>query len=180
MAGNGTENAEAWFSDLWWRYRGPVVRYLARFVRDHDQIEDIVQQTFIEAWHKRGAIQGPPMPWLFAVARNLASDHWQGHLRGQAMWERLCAEPLSDDGGMGYSELWRDVAEACKALTPKERECLLLAVNDDLTDEEIAGVLRISRDNVRQQRHRARAKLQSALREVKGRRVTGRAGRGEG
>jgi RNA polymerase sigma-70 factor (ECF subfamily) len=176
----GAENSETWLAQWWALYREPVVRYLARFVRDHDEIEDLVQQTFMEAWSGHRSIQGQPLPWLFGVARRLASDQWHGYLRGQAVWERLCVQPLSDDGGMSYSELRRDVAEACKALTAKERECLLLAVLDGLNDEEIAGIVGISRDNVRQQRHRARGKLQDALREATGRRVMGRASRGEG
>ena len=64
---------------------------------------------------------------------------------------------------MGYSELWRDVLAACNQMTNKERECLLLSFHDGFSDEEIASILRTSRENVRQQRHRARLKLQRAL-----------------
>jgi RNA polymerase sigma-70 factor, ECF subfamily len=159
---NGTEKDQAWLEELW-SCRAQVVRYLARIVADQNAVEDLAQQACIEAWLKRFQVRGDPLPWLYGIARNLAADHWRAAQRGRSAWRKLCIDPLCDDGGVGYSELWRDVLAACKTMTSKERECLLLSVHDGFGDGEIAFILGISKENVRQQRHRARMKLQRAL-----------------
>ncbi len=159
---NGTDQDQAWMEELW-EHRPQLVRYLSRIVADQSVVEDLAQQACIEAWLKRFQVRGEALPWLYGIARNLAADHWRAAQRGRSAWQKLCADPLSDDGGVGYSELWRDVLAACQTMTHKERECLLLTVHDGFSDGEIAIILRISKENVRQQRHRARLKLQRAL-----------------
>ena len=159
---DGSKKDEAWLEALW-AHRPQLIRYLSRIGVEPSAVEDLAQQTCIEAWLKRSQVRGYPLPWLYGIARNLAADHWRSLQRGRNAWQKLCADPLSDDGGVGYSELWRDVLVACKQMTDKERECLLLSVHDGFGDAEIAAVLRTSKQNVRQQRHRARMKLQRAL-----------------
>jgi RNA polymerase sigma-70 factor (ECF subfamily) len=176
---NGTEKDQAWLQDLW-MYRPQVVRYLARIVADPGTVEDLAQQTYIEAWLKRAQVREHPLAWLYGIARNLAADQWRAAQRGRSAWQKLCADPLCDDGGVGYSELWRDVLAACRQMTNKERECLLLSFHDGFSDEEIAGILRTSRENVRQQRHRARLKLQRALGRGDDRQVARRLVKGRG
>jgi RNA polymerase sigma-70 factor, ECF subfamily len=159
---NGVEQDQAWLAEMW-AYRPQVVGYLIRIGVDPGAIEDLAQQTCIEAWLQRSQVRTHPLPWLYGIARNLAADHWRTIQRRRNTWQKLCADPLSDDGGVGYSELWRDVLAACKQMTNKERECLLLSVHDGFSDGEIASILRTSKENVRQLRHRARLKLQRAL-----------------
>jgi RNA polymerase sigma-70 factor (ECF subfamily) len=51
--------------------------YLERYCRDSSSAEDIVQETFIRAWRhlpQLCADERPIRPWLFHVARNLATD----------------------------------------------------------------------------------------------------------
>ncbi len=156
------EKDQAWLEELW-MYRPQLVRYLARIAADPSAVEDLAQQTFVEAWLQRSQVRGYPLAWLYGIARNLAADHWRATLRGRTAWQKLCVDPLCDDGGVGYSELWRDVLAACQQMTNKERECLLLSFHDGFSDGEIAEILNTSRENVRQQRHRARVKLQRAL-----------------
>src|SRR6266511_3120260 len=55
-----------------------------------------------------------------------------------------------------------------------------LCVDPLWNDEEIAGVVRISPQNVRQQRHRARAKLRAALSDLAGQRASSRSATGRG
>jgi RNA polymerase sigma-70 factor (ECF subfamily) len=61
-----------------------VVRKYARLVysqvyailQDHQETEDIVQDTFIKAYSYRKNLRGPKTirPWLMAIARNLSRD----------------------------------------------------------------------------------------------------------
>src|SRR5262245_32769811 len=156
------------------------MRFLARLVSDPNVIDELAQQTFVEAWCARTHRPAKPLPWLYAVARNLARDHWRDRERGLVMWRKLCADPLSDDGGIGLSELNRDIAKAWAALGEKDRQCLQLSVIDGLTDDEIAAVMRIRPGNVRQKRRRARDRLRDMLSAMDGRRAGSRSAAGRG
>ena len=51
--------------------------YVERFCPDRASADDIVQETFIRAWHhlpQLSADDRPVRPWLFRVARNLLID----------------------------------------------------------------------------------------------------------
>lgn len=172
---NGTDAAdESWLDQLWRLYRPNVRRFLGRLVSDPNVIDELTQQTFVEAWCARSHRPDRPLPWLYAVARNLAYDHFRDRERGQAMWRKLCADPLVDDGGIGFSELNRDVATAWLMLRETDRQILQLSVIDGLSDDEIADVMRIRPGNVRQRRCRARDRLRDLLSEMDGRRISSR------
>lgn len=50
--------------------------FLRRYLRQTPQVEDIVQQTFLQMHQARGTfIAGAPvLPWAFAIARRLTID----------------------------------------------------------------------------------------------------------
>jgi RNA polymerase sigma-70 factor (ECF subfamily) len=55
----------------------PLRHYVERYCRDTANAEDIVQETFIRAWRHLPQLRQddrPIRPWLFHVARNLATD----------------------------------------------------------------------------------------------------------
>ena len=169
---------EVWLDDLWRQYRPDVMRFLARLVKDQNVIDELAQQTFVEAWCARDHRPARPLPWLYRVARNLVYDYWREQRRLLAMWRKLLADPLSDDGGIGLTELNGDVSRAWRTLKEKDRQCLQLSLVDGLTDDEIAAVMQIKPDNVRQRRHRARDKLRAALVEMDDRRAGSRSATG--
>jgi RNA polymerase sigma-70 factor (ECF subfamily) len=174
---DGTDAAdEAWLDHLWRQYRPQVRRFVGRLVSDPNVIEELTQETFVQAWCARADRPLQPLPWLYAVARNLAYDYFRDRERGVALWRKLCSDPLFDDGGIGLSELHRDIARAWRALSDKDRQCLQLSLIDGLSDDEIAVIMRTRSGNVRQRRCRARDRLRCLLSEMDGQRTV--AGRG--
>lgn len=153
---------EAWFTQAWREYRDPLVRYLRRHIHDPGQAEDLVQGAFRAAWCARDQRPAEIGPWLYRVARNHSVDQFRSESRRRDVSQHLPAEP-SNDGGIGYSIFHVAIEQACKRLTSKERECLMLSVFDELSDGDIAVVVQTSPQNVRQRRHRALKKLRKAL-----------------
>ncbi len=165
MEASEPDDDEAWVRELMAEHRDPLVRYLRRFVSSADDVEVIVQETWIAAWQaKQQGECDEWRPWLFRTAHHIAYDHRKWLRR---VWKALpifSAHGWADrDGDLGFSEAWLDIAAAAKTLTTKERHCLFLQAIDGLADDEIAARLRISVSNVRVQRMRARAKLKAAL-----------------
>ncbi len=70
-------NAGELVNDLYASHAQALHGYVERFCRDSASADDIVQETFIRAWRhlpQLCADDRPIRPWLFHVARNLATD----------------------------------------------------------------------------------------------------------
>ncbi len=71
-AAGGDESA---YRDLYARSRGTVVRLLAGFAQlDPDEVEDVIQETFVRAFRALGRLERPAAfeAWLLSIARNRA------------------------------------------------------------------------------------------------------------
>lgn len=118
--------------------------------------EDAVAETFLIAWRRLDAIGDDPLPWLFGVARRVIANQHRGEHRRHALRERL-----RNDRGVGS---WRpaaaglsdEIAAALLALSPREREALLLVAWEGLTPERAATVVGCSPATFRARLHRAR------------------------
>ena len=68
---------DAAIRQLYSHYARALHGYVEQFCPDRASADDIVQETFIRAWHhlpRLSADDRPVRPWLFRVARNLLID----------------------------------------------------------------------------------------------------------
>jgi RNA polymerase sigma-70 factor (ECF subfamily) len=107
-----------------------VVRFLYRKVWDADRAEDLAQEVFMRALAHRPE---KPRAWIFAVAANLARDEARAAIRRKRHLTLLKTEPLvqparlpSADDEVEHDEEMHQVQAALDALTPRDREVLLL------------------------------------------------------
>jgi RNA polymerase sigma factor (sigma-70 family) len=107
-----------------------VVRFLYRKVWDADRAEDLAQEVFIRAMAHRPE---KPRAWVFAVAANLARDEARAAVRRRKHLTLLTNDPvpmstpdLGADETMEADERKAQVTEALAALSPRDREVLLL------------------------------------------------------
>jgi RNA polymerase sigma-70 factor, ECF subfamily len=66
------QGATAAFQQLTLRYYRPVAGFVFKRVGRYDLVEDLVQETFLEAWQALKAGRGPQhfSSWLFGIAHN--------------------------------------------------------------------------------------------------------------
>lgn len=107
-----------------------VVRFLFRKVWDADRAHDLAQEVFIRLMAHRPE---KPRAWLFAVAANLARDEARAAVRRRRHLTLLKDEPGSQpvrapgaDEQVEHDEQMAAVESALSALTPRDREVLLL------------------------------------------------------
>jgi RNA polymerase sigma-70 factor (ECF subfamily) len=159
------------FTELFLRYRELVYAFFRRRVNDPARPEELAQETFLAVL--RGAQRYEPRAtfrtYLFAIAfKILANDRRKaGQNPNGAAPRGDYVEPSVPENSV--ASLW--VREAIQKLDDADREVLLLREYEDLSYEEIAGVLRVPINTVRSRLFRARLALKEILVSVPGKLV---------
>ena len=137
-------------------------RFLVQMVRDRSLAEDLLQDTFHDAFRARSQLAGipNPEPWLFGFARNRALSALRRRRRGLTAVGRLAQR----DGSRQYHDqelvVLRDLLE--RTLDPEERALLLLRYLHGFDAAELATIVGSTPGAVRQRLSRSRQKLLAA------------------
>lgn len=150
---------------LYVRYADDVLRYVASFVRDHHEAEDITQNVFAKlmtAIKKYEQREVPFEAWILRVARNAALDHLRAKRAIPTEEVRVA------DTGRAQTSLDRGRAlrEALEELPEDQREVLVLRHIVGLSPVEIAGTLDKTESSVHGLHHRGRRTLCASLAEL--------------
>lgn len=153
------------------RYRKGVWGFLLRMSGRAEVAEELLQDTFLRlaAHATRLRPDTNLRAWLFTVAHNLFRSHrrW-AWLDGQRLAE-LAARALRAPGGptplelAAASETARAVERALAALAPANREVALLVLIERMEPAEVAVVLGLKPEAVRQRLARARQAVARAI-----------------
>lgn len=161
-------NLETEFEALYHRHYRYVLGYCGRRVPPSD-VQDAVADTFLVAWRRFDEIPAgeAQRPWLYGVAYRVIGNKRRSDSRRRRLSERVAglraASVESPDVQVVRRVADRGVLEAVGKLSDLDREVILLALWEELTSPEIAGVLNISEAAVRKRTSRARKRLQALL-----------------
>jgi len=147
---DGPPNLEQAFS----AHSGRVYNFVRRMVGSPETARDLSQETFLRAFQTAARYRGDASveSWLLGIARNVVREWirrhretpFDGSERDVAQAEPSGPEPI-------------DVERALARMEPESREVLVLRFVMDLPGEEVARILGISHDAVRQRVVRAKA-----------------------
>jgi RNA polymerase sigma-70 factor (ECF subfamily) len=143
-------------------HREFVARIARRLIDCHDEVEDVVQDTFVAALNSP---EYKPRAWLARVARNLSIDR----LRRRSARHRRELAAARAEGTASTAELAEQVAwqqrvvEAVLALDEPYRNVVLLRFYEELKPREIAARLGTPVETVRTRLRRALAQLRGTL-----------------
>jgi RNA polymerase sigma-70 factor (ECF subfamily) len=144
-------------------------RFVQRYVRNPEDAEDVVQNTFVEAMRCADKFSGlsKPSTWLFGIALNLARNHVRrSYAHAHEMLDETHLENLVDPHGdpVTYLEL-REVSMKVEALLkdlPENIRTTFEAVLDgESTYEQVAEQLNIPIGTVRSRVSRVRAAVRA-------------------
>lgn len=173
------------FAELYDSYARAVYNHAFRLTADWSAAEDVMAETFMEAWRLRDRVDaegGSLRPWLLGVAINVARGHHRSNRRyraaANAAAEAETALPDHADEVAGRLDDRRRIAAALRALAAlrrPEREVLTLCLWEGLEYTAAAEALGIAVGTVRSRLSRARAKLRKLTEAELGRRPAARA-----
>lgn len=167
---------QAAFRFLSRKYEKPLYYHVQKMVKVHEQVEDIVQESFVKAFGNLSSYNTEYAfsTWLYRIATNHTIDY----LRKKKFQTTSIDEPVSSsDGDMsiqiaGASETDRNIirkerkkiiTEAIHNLPEKYREVIIMRHLDEMSYHEISEELDLPLGTVKAHIFRAREMLYKAL-----------------
>lgn len=152
---------------LYGEHHAPLVRYLARLSGDPELAADAAQEAFVRLAERPPRDERDLRGWLFRVGTNLVRDAWRSDRRRT----RLLAESGDAPAGAAFAapdaaaeraELRRVVGRALQALSPRDRQILLMR-EEGFTHREIAAAVGTTTGSIGTLIARSLEKLENAL-----------------
>ena len=168
-AGRGDEAA---FRTLVERYTPRIYTLVSGMLANPSDVEDVVQEVFFKVHRKMDgfAWKSAFFTWLYRIALNTATDHLKkrkhrrttslDELTGFDAPDEQCPTPTAE---LDHQDLRRILAGAIAELPRKYRDILVLREYEQLSYDDIAGVLGCSKGTVESRLFRARARLKDKI-----------------
>jgi len=148
------------FTELFRRYRERIFAFFRRRVNDAGTAEDLAQEAFLGVL--RGVTRYEPRAlfrsYLFGIAFNLLAAH-----RRKSPPDGKRAEEIPDPAGGGNLDVALWIRQALNRLEDSAREILMLREYEQLSYDDIAGLLHVPVNTVRSRLFRARLDLKALL-----------------
>jgi RNA polymerase sigma-70 factor (ECF subfamily) len=159
------------FAAIFGRHATEIHRYAARRLGPAFA-EDVVGETFLVAFRRRDRYDlsyRDARPWLFGIATNMIGRHRRAEVRFYRALARTGVDPViespADDVVARVAAVGqrRTIAAALAALSPEDRDTVLLVDWAELSYDQAASALRVPVGTVRSRLNRARRKVREAL-----------------
>lgn len=155
------------FALLIGRYSDPLYRHALGMTGSPDVAEDILQTSFIKAYHHLGEVRGRFDAWLFRIVANGCKD-WLKNIRRTHLSYDEDDQPsgyATPDEDLDRTELRQDLDAALAQLAPSLREAFIMKHVEGRSYEEMADLLGTTVGALKMRVHRAREALQALLEE---------------
>lgn len=164
LVGAAQRGDRAAFGVLYQRYARMVHGVLLARV-PIDDVDDLVQDVFLIALKRLATLREARSfgPWLAAIARNRANDHYRRFLPQDQLQEDDSAAPNASAKPRGADVTATEVLEALQGLTEAYRETLILRLVEGMTGPEIATRTGLTPGSVRVNLHRGMQQLRAKL-----------------
>lgn len=151
---------------LFERHAGAVHRFLSRRA-GAQPADDLLAEVFVAAVSARVRVRphpsGSALPWLYGIARNVLRSHLRSRPRPVGWPDDDDIDWAAVDDRVDAVGRREELRRVLAALTPDEREVLLLVAWNGLSPAESAALLGITAEAARSRLARARRRAQSAL-----------------
>jgi RNA polymerase sigma factor (sigma-70 family) len=149
---------------LFERYNKRIFNFLARMTMDRALAEDLTQNVFLRIIKYRNSYREGAkfQSWIFQVARNVFSDHYQAHKNKFS--DFVDVEQVSDympdsEHAEEQDEKEKLLHRSMAKLSEEQRELLVLTRFQHMKYEDVAAIMDTTVANIKVKVHRAILKL---------------------
>lgn len=154
------------------QYYKALVQVAIRFMHDEGAAQDIVQDTFHHVWlnaKELGQDHGRSIQhYLIKVVKNRAISHYKdtvqiGKNKIRFLNGHIDAVEQSIESKMIQLEITQRILDMIAKFPPRENECLLMKINEELSNEEISARLGVGVKAVERSLTSAKKRLRRRL-----------------
>jgi len=129
-----------------------------------DDVDDLVQDVFLIALKRLATLREPGSfgPWLAAITRNRANDHYRRYVPQEQLDEDRAAGTPGGDPGT-HSVTATEILGIVRTLPEAYRETLILRLVEQMSGPEIAARTGLTAGSVRVNLHRGMLQLRAKL-----------------
>ena len=163
------DNAERLFNEIVKEYSERVYWHVRRFVNNHEDADDLVQEIFLKIWTALPSFRGEAQlfTWVYRIATNetlnwLRREKVRAALRFTSidaeMERRIDSDPFFDGDAAD-----RALSKAVAKLPEKQRQVFILRYYDEMPYEEMSAILGTSVGALKASYHIAQEKVRDTL-----------------
>lgn len=157
------------FTELYVSYKGRLMYFCNRFLKDKEKSEDVIQDIFIQIWESRDKLN--PELSFSGYVHTLSQNRILNILRQfdvhsrfvQGSIKKQITSTTGTEDAIIEKDLARILKEATENLSPKQKEVFRLSRIQGLTYKEIAELLQISVPTVQEHASLALKKIKEYL-----------------
>ncbi len=166
------EGSEQAFEKLYERYWHDLYKIAYRRLSSEEDVKDVLQETFISLWKNIHHISVDENigGYLYTSLRNKIFNYYE---KKQVRLKTLMSQPFHpvESEDQVYSllhtkELKLAIREIIRDMPPKMKEIYLLSKEEQLTNAEIAGMLLLAPQTVKNQIHQALGRIRGGLKKI--------------
>ncbi|MEV6272138.1 sigma-70 family RNA polymerase sigma factor [Kribbella sp. NPDC051936] len=158
------------FEDLYRDHYWALLRFAVRRTPDEERARDLVAETFAIAWRRRDSL--PPshaLPWLYKIAGNVLANERRRDQRTAAAYRTLGGYSLTDYQAdtaerTEWTHALEEVLQALRRLSGDDQRVLTLHAWEGLIGRDLGIALGCSAATASVRLHRARRRLDAAVR----------------
>jgi RNA polymerase sigma-70 factor (family 1) len=151
------EGSREAFEVLYSHYYPGLYRFIFFIIDSHEDTEEIIQDVFLKVWLKKETLIAIRSfdNYLFRMAKNRVFDVTR-QSRNRLKLSRQLGQSMQEGADSTYNALlfqeYHDIAqEAINLLSPRKKQIFLMNARDELTAQEIADMIGITRMAVKKQ-----------------------------
>lgn len=140
------------FGELMKRYSAKLFRYGRQFLKNSDNIEDVVQDVFIKTYQNINSFDTTQRfsPWIYRIAHNTYINAIKKQNSGPLYlfdFDTLISHTAIEEDPMVKEREQKEIKEivdkGLSEIEPKYREILVLYYIEDFSYKEIADILKV-------------------------------------
>ena len=169
--------------ELFKRFSKPLYQFIYRHLNNAETASDLIQETFLRVFQHRKDYRPTSRfsYWIYRIAKNLCVDEKRRYWNRNVSSSRLVLNseespvdlidqqqtPLPDGAELLHRKEMEDIIrEAIESLSEEQRQVMIMHKYQGLAYKEIAEILDITTESVKQRAYRAHVRLRSLLKDL--------------
>ena len=157
------------FDNIFKKYNKKVYYFALSYLKNKEEAEDIVQEVFMNLWRYRDQINEYYVfsKYLFKITYNSTCKKFRKQASDKKQMEEVMRNFIFEDNSTNLDIEYNNLLEIANSLIEKlpsrQRNIFLLSINEQLTNEQIAQQLNISKKTVGNYLAKAKTSLKKSL-----------------